>query len=157
MGDVVVVVDEGDEVEPGAARPEGGGEGLGHRRVARLLLAVDVQIARVPARRRVDGRRRRARGPVGIVAPDRVGALQDLDVVVDPVAVGRVDVGDAELDAPGAGLNRPRLVGAGREPIDERLAAGVVGRLVGEAVLGDREVLDGAAAPAAPVRLLEDR
>ena len=52
VGDVVVVVDQGHEVEPGAAladRPEAVVEGLLHRRVARLLLAVGVEVADVPA------------------------------------------------------------------------------------------------------------
>ena len=154
--DIVVVVDDGDEVEPGAAlgeRPEGVVERVTHQGVARLLLAVGVQVARVPTRALARGRAVVGRPRVGIIRPRRVIARLHPHSPGDSVGVdrGADDRGEPELDRPLAGRDRSRLVGAGGKTAHVGLPRGLVCGRVREPVDGDREIADRAPAPAAPL------
>ena len=159
--DVVVVVDEPDEVEPGAALVEGReGEverGL-HQRVAGFLLAVDVNVARVPAEPCSGRARVIRRAGVRVARPVAAGARLDPNAPVDTVEIaavgGRPRPGRAPLPSapPGSGrAGRRGWCTDARTPCADRLRAVDAGRR--EPVGRDRQVLNRAAAPARGARL----
>ena len=156
-----VVVEQGDEVEPGPLAAEWSErvlERLPHARVARLLLAVDVEIARVPVGLPSHRAGVVVGGPVGAVRPGTRLRQLDLQAKGDR-AVGvafelRGDRGDPQLGGPATARNRARLVAPNRPAADVGLSVGLVDGPVRIAVLGDADVADRRAGAAAqlPVR-----